>query len=178
MAGPADPGPATPRMGERTVGQNPLEGPHHQVTDDLIQPWLYRVRVLNETMAAPAVVVDADALGRVGTALADPTRRRLLLSLVEGPAFPSDLADRLGLTRGNVSNHLACLRGCGLVSTLPVGRRVRYELADPRLAGALAQLASLVLVVAEAGESGEPCGPEDYDCDHDADVAAAGVSGG
>ena len=34
-------------------------------------------------------------------------------------------------------------------------------MADPRLAGALAQLASLVLVVAAAGE---PCGPEDYAC--------------
>ena len=48
-----------------------------------------------------------------------------------------------------------------MVVTVPVGRRVRYELADPRLAGALAQLASLVLVVAAAGE---PCGPEDYAC--------------
>ena len=77
--------------------------------------------------------MDADALGRVGTALADPTRRRLLLRLVDGPAYPSDLADALSLTRGNVSNHLSCLRGCGLVSTVHVGRRVRYELADPRL---------------------------------------------
>ena len=86
-------------------------------------------------------------MGDVFKALADPTRRRLLLRLVQGPAFPSDLADDLGLTRANVSNHLTCLRGCGLVSTEPVGRRVRYQLADPRLAGALAQLASLVLVV-------------------------------
>ncbi|MBC6459012.1 winged helix-turn-helix transcriptional regulator [Actinomadura sp. HBU206391] len=96
----------------------------------------------------PAVVVDADALERVGVALADGTRRRMLLALLEGPAFPAELADRLGLTRGNVSNHLACLRGCGLVTATPDGRRVRYRLADPRLAHALADLASLVLVVA------------------------------
>ena len=123
------------------------------------------------------VLVDADALGRVGTALADPTRRRLLLRLVDGPAYPSDLADALSLTRGNVSNHLSCLRGCGLVSTVHVGRRVRYELADPRLAGALAQLASLVLVVVTQGASaGEPCGPDDYACaDHE--VAAELVVG-
>lgn len=95
----------------------------------------------------PCLAVDADALARVGTALADSTRRRLLLALLEGPAFPSELADNLELTRGNVSNHLACLRDCGLVSTTPEGRRVRYEIADPRLAHALAELASLVLVV-------------------------------
>ena len=134
---------------------------------------------------APRVAVDAEALGRVGKALADPTRRRLLLRLVQGPAFPSDLADDLGLTRANVSNHLTCLRGCGLVSTEPAGRRVRYQLADPRLAGALAQLASLVLVVSDGTAPGEPCGPEDFDCVDELDdrgpddsVVPTGVSHG
>ncbi len=79
----------------------------------------------------------------MGTALADENRRRLLLELLEEPAYPADLAERLGMTRGNVSNHLSCPRGCGLVRTVPVGRRVRYELADVvKLAHALAQLAS------------------------------------
>ena len=121
------------------------------------------------------VAVDAEALGRVGKVLADPTRRRLLLQLVQGPAFPSDLADGLHLTRANVSNHLTCLRGCGLVSTAPVGRRVRYALADPRLAGALAELASLVLVVADGATPGEPCGPDDYDCLDDLDADESGL---
>jgi len=111
----------------------------------------------------PAIVVDADALARVGVALADPTRRALLLRLVAGSAFPADLADALGVGRTNVSNHLACLRGCGLVSTEPVGRRVRYSLVDPRLGDALAALASLVLVTAASST----CGPDDYDCQHD-----------
>lgn len=135
---------------------------------------------MNTAMTAtPRVVVDAEALGRVGKALADPTRRRLLLRLVQGPAFPSDLADGLSLTRANVSNHLTCLRGCGLVSTTPVGRRVRYELADPRLAGALAQLASLVLVVTDPATPGEACGPEDYACASDRvpEMAPDGTSG-
>jgi DNA-binding transcriptional ArsR family regulator len=105
--------------------------------------------------SAPAVVVDAAALERVGVALADGTRRRLLLALLEGPAFPADLADRLSLTRGNVSNHLGCLRGCGLVRTEAVGRRVRYHLADPRLAHALADLVGLVLLV-EHDDDAEP----------------------
>ncbi|MGC0415930.1 DNA-binding transcriptional ArsR family regulator [Embleya sp. AB8] len=92
---------------------------------------------------ASAVAVDAAALARVGTALADESRRRLLLALLAAPAYPSDLAERLDLTRGNVSNHLACLRDCGLVRTVAVGRRVRYEAADPGLARALAELAAL-----------------------------------
>jgi DNA-binding transcriptional ArsR family regulator len=88
-----------------------------------------------------------DALARVGLALSDDSRRRLIATLVDGPGYPSELADALGLTRANVSNHLSCLRGCGLVVAQPEGRRVRYELADRKLARALRDLLDLVLVV-------------------------------
>ena len=46
-----------------------------------------------------------------------------------------------------MSNHLACLRGCGLVVAVPEGRRTRYELADQRLAHALEDLLGVVLAV-------------------------------
>src|SRR5690606_17763659 len=92
-----------------------------------------------------ATDVDLTALARVGTALADETRRRLLVALLAGPAYPGDLADALDLSRSNVSNHLACLRGCGLVVTQPEGRRIRYQLSDPRLAHALSDLCDLAL---------------------------------
>lgn len=91
--------------------------------------------------------IDSDALARIGSALADETRRRVLLRLAGGPAYPAELAGELGTTRGNVSNHLACLRGCGLVVSTAEGRRMRYELADPRLAQALRQLTDVVLAV-------------------------------
>lgn len=88
-----------------------------------------------------------DTLERVGTALADPTRRRILVRLLEGPAYPADLADALAAGRSNVSNHLACLRGCGLVRTEREGRQVRYELSSARLAHGLADLVNLDLDV-------------------------------
>lgn len=91
--------------------------------------------------------VESGALARVGMALADESRRRILLALVGGPRYPAELAAALDLGRANTSNHLACLRGCGLVVAEPEGRRVRYELADPRLARALQDLAGLVLAV-------------------------------
>ena len=86
-------------------------------------------------------------LARFGHALSDQTRARLLLALRDGPAYPSDLAALLGVSRQALSNHLACLRGCGLVVSVPEGRRVRYELADPRLAHALGDLLGVVLAV-------------------------------
>jgi ArsR family transcriptional regulator, cadmium/lead-responsive transcriptional repressor len=85
-------------------------------------------------------------LARFGHALSDPTRARLLLALREAPGYPAELAEMLGVGRQNLSNHLACLRGCGLVVAAPQGRRVRYELADPRLGHALGDLLGLVLV--------------------------------
>ena len=92
-------------------------------------------------------VLHAEVLARFGHALSDPTRTRLLLALQEGPGYPSELAEMLGVTRQNLSNHLACLRGCGLVVAVPEGRRSRYELADRRLAHALADLVALALAV-------------------------------
>ncbi|MFL6115218.1 MAG: ArsR/SmtB family transcription factor [Catenulispora sp.] len=90
---------------------------------------------------------DVDVLARFGRALADPIRARLLLALRQAPAHPSDLADALEISRTRLSNHLACLRDCGLVVAVPVGRRTRYELADPRLGHALDDLRAAVVAV-------------------------------
>lgn len=88
-----------------------------------------------------------DALSRFGHALSDPTRTRVLLTLRNGPAYPADLAELAGVSRQTMSNHLTCLRGCGLVVAVPEGRRSRYELADERIGTALNDLLDLVLVV-------------------------------
>jgi DNA-binding transcriptional ArsR family regulator len=92
-------------------------------------------------------VSDIEVLARFGRALADPIRCRLLLALRESPAYPSDLAEALGISRTRLSNHLACLRDCGLVVTVPDGRRTRYELADVRLGSALDDLRAAVVAV-------------------------------
>jgi DNA-binding transcriptional ArsR family regulator len=88
-----------------------------------------------------------DALTRFGHALSDSTRTRILLSLRQQPRYPAELADEIGVSRQILSNHLACLRGCGLVVAVPEGRRSRYELADPQIGRALDDLLSLVLIV-------------------------------
>ncbi|GAA3016363.1 metalloregulator ArsR/SmtB family transcription factor [Streptosporangium longisporum] len=98
------------------------------------------------------IASEIEVLTRFGRALADPIRCRILLALREAPAHPADLADLLGVSRTRLSNHLACLRDCGLVVAVPVGRRTRYELADPRLGHALADLSGAVIAVAADAE--------------------------
>jgi DNA-binding transcriptional ArsR family regulator len=94
-----------------------------------------------------AVAIYGDVLARFGQALSDPTRARILLALRDAPAYPADLAGLIDVSRQVMSNHLACLRGCGLVTAVPEGRRIRYELADRRLAHALGDLLGVVLAV-------------------------------
>ncbi len=101
-----------------------------------------------------ATLTHTAALARLGHALGDPTRTRILLALREAPAYPSDLAEALGVSRQVMSNQLACLRGCGLVVGRPDGRRTEYRLSDPHLAHALGDLLRLALVVDPAC-----CGP-------------------
>jgi DNA-binding transcriptional ArsR family regulator len=90
-----------------------------------------------------------EVMNRLGRALSDPSRSRILVELLESPGYPGRLADALGLTRSNVSNHLSCLRGCGIVVAVPEGRQTRYEIADPHVTAALEALVDVVLAVDE-----------------------------
>ena len=66
----------------------------------------------------------------VFTALADPSRRRILAALAAGgPATATDLASRLPITRQAIAKHLALLAEAGLVAAeRGERRRVRYRL--------------------------------------------------
>jgi DNA-binding transcriptional ArsR family regulator len=104
-----------------------------------------------------ATATHTAALARLGFALSDPTRTGVLLALRTGPAYPSDLADTLGVSRQVMSNQLACLRGCGLVEAIPEGRRSSYRLADVHLAPALSELLQVVLSIDPGCCTGGSC---------------------
>lgn len=95
-------------------------------------------------------------MNRLGRAMADPTRSRILMTLLAGPAYPAELAHDLGLTPSNVSNHLTCLRDCGIAVAEPEGRRTRYAVADPHLAAGLLALLEVTLAVDECAPCVDP----------------------
>jgi len=64
--------------------------------------------------------------------MAHPRRIQILHELAGGPIEVGRLAMRLGASQPNVSQHLAAMRGAGLVDFERDGREVRYRLADPR----------------------------------------------
>ena len=77
----------------------------------------------------------SDLVAKYFRALGDPTRLRILgLLQAEGELSAGELTRRLGQAQPKVSNHLACLRWCGFVTTRREHRVVFYRLADQRVA--------------------------------------------
>lgn len=64
----------------------------------------------------------------------DASRLDILTALMDGRKKVGDLVELTRLSQSNVSNHLSCLKECGLVRAEPEGRFVYYELTDARVA--------------------------------------------
>ena len=77
----------------------------------------------------------------VFVALADPSRRRILARLAQGPATTGQLADLLPMSRPAVSQHLKLVQDAGLVRSESVGRHRWHEL-NPDLLLAVGQWAN------------------------------------
>lgn len=67
-------------------------------------------------------------------ALADPTRRNLLVNLAEySPKTATQLAQEYPITRQGILKHLAILESAGLVAVQQAGREKRYSLTPEPL---------------------------------------------
>jgi DNA-binding transcriptional ArsR family regulator len=86
----------------------------------------------------PNAPARGDLVAKYFRALGDPTRLGILgLLQAEGELSAGGLTRRLALSQPKVSNHLACLRWCGFVTTRRQHRVVYYRLADPRVTAML-----------------------------------------
>jgi ArsR family transcriptional regulator len=66
-------------------------------------------------------------------ALSDPTRLRILNTLMQGESSVQDLVEVTGLEQPNVSRHLGILRKEGIVSRRAEGNRAVYRISDPTI---------------------------------------------
>lgn len=72
--------------------------------------------------------------------LAHPARLRVLCRLVDGEASAGELQAQSGLSMSALSQHLAVLRGAGLVSTRREAQSIFYALADSPALGVMQAL--------------------------------------
>ena len=77
----------------------------------------------------------------------DPSRLAILRHLALGEHRVVDLTAHLGLAQSTVSQHLACLRDCGLVTSRPQGRASIFSLAHPEASMDLLDAAERLLAL-------------------------------
>ncbi len=65
--------------------------------------------------------------------LGDPTRLRIVENLLEEERNVSELIKLVGVPQSNISNHLACLKWCGYITSRKEGTSVFYQITDPRV---------------------------------------------
>jgi len=80
---------------------------------------------------------------------ADPSRLSILEALRGGALAVNEIVQATGLTQSNVSNHLGCLRDCGLVTSEQRGRFSYYQLSDQRVEDLLSLADELLADVAK-----------------------------
>lgn len=105
-------------------------------------------------MAAHPKTTDLQA--KLFRGFSDPSRLAILTSLRDGPRTVSEIVRATELSQSNVSNHLGCLRDCGLVTAEQQGRFVYYHHSDERV-GQFLQLADELLADVARGV---------YECTH------------
>ncbi len=64
---------------------------------------------------------------------ADETRLAILESLRKGEKTVTEISESLQQNQSNTSNHLACLRDCGLVDARRDGKNIYYSIASKKV---------------------------------------------
>lgn len=90
-----------------------------------------------------------DLQAKLFRGFSDASRLSILEALRDGRLTVSEIVQATGLAQSNVSNHLSCLRDCGLVTAEQAGRFVYYKLSDKRVAQLLRLADELLADVAK-----------------------------
>ena len=82
-------------------------------------------------------------MGDVSKALADPTRREILMMLRKGDRSAGEIADNFNISKPSISNHLNVLKQADLVGAEKQGQNVIYSLRTSVFEDMLQLLSSL-----------------------------------
>lgn len=74
-----------------------------------------------------------EILSKFFRGLGDMTRLRIVEALLEKERNVSELIKIIGAPQSNISNHLACLKWCGYITSRKEGTSVYYQITDDRV---------------------------------------------
>ena len=83
--------------------------------------------------------------------LANPKRLEIIDRLRDGEIPVSELAEDMGISQANLSQHLAVMRQKGIVTTRREGLSVYYRLSNPKIIKACDLMRQVLLEHLEAG---------------------------
>ena len=80
-----------------------------------------------------ALAVSDEILVKFFRGLADATRLRIVEALLEKERNVSELIKIVRVPQPNISNHLACLKWCGYITSRKEGTSIYYQITDERV---------------------------------------------
>ena len=65
--------------------------------------------------------------------LSNPTRYRIILSLIDKPKNVGELAEDVGCSQSLISMQLKCLKWCNYVKSIKDGKNIYYSISDEKV---------------------------------------------
>ena len=90
-----------------------------------------------------AMLAKAEGIAGMLSCIAHPSRLMIICMLLKREMFVQELIDKLGTTKGNISQHLRVLADRGLIQKRRDGNRIFYSIKDPSLADLISRIKKL-----------------------------------
>jgi ArsR family transcriptional regulator len=90
-----------------------------------------------------AMLAKADGIAGMLSCIAHPFRLMIICMLLKREMFVNELIDKIGTSKGNISQHLRVLADRGLIQKRRDGNRIFYSIKDPRLEDLVSRIKKL-----------------------------------
>ena len=85
----------------------------------------------------------AEGIAGMLSCIAPPYRLMIICMLIKREMFVNELIEKLGTTKGNISQHLRVMTDRGLIQKRRDGNRIFYSVKDPNLAELIGKVKKL-----------------------------------
>ena len=85
----------------------------------------------------------AEGIAGMLSCIAHPYRLMIICMLIKREMFVNELMEKLGTTKGNISQHLRVMTDRGLIQKRRDGNRIFYSVKDPNLAELIGKVKKL-----------------------------------
>jgi ArsR family transcriptional regulator len=89
------------------------------------------------------ILTKAEGIAGMLSCIAHPSRLMIICMLLKREMFVNEVMEKLGTTKGNISQHLRVLSDRGLIQKRRDGNHIFYSIKDPKLSDLIARIKKL-----------------------------------